>query len=236
MNFEEKCKQIEKDVMEYKYHQASTLSCLRTLVALYYDFLKLDPSEDRDRFLLSKAHASSALYFILADLGFFDKSEILKFDTYGTYGIPGIEFTGGSLGMGLGVACGMAYGLKMKKKLPLVVCMVGDGELYEGSCWEAFQFASAYKLNNLVCIVDRNFMSANDFTENFSPLEPLEDKIRAFGWSVERIQDNQEELIRLLNGVRFHTNSKPACIIVDTIKGRGYEEFVGNPMCHTMKI
>jgi transketolase len=236
MIFEEKVVEIEKQVMDYKYHQASTLSCLRILVALYYNFLKLKPFEERDRFLLSKAHASSALYFILADLGFFDKSEIGKFDTYGTYGIPGIEFTGGSLGMGLGVACGMAYGLKMKKKLPLVICLVGDGELYEGSTWESIQFASAYKLNNLVCIVDRNQMSANDFTENFSPLEPLVDKFEAFGWKVKRIQDNEQELLCCLRGVRFHVSSKPACIIVDTIKGRGHEEFVGKPMCHTMKI
>jgi len=236
MNFENKIRQIEKEVMDYKYHQASTLSCLRILVTLYYGFLKLTPPEDRDRFLLSKAHASSALYFILADLGFFDKEKIKTFDTYGTYGIPGIEFTGGSLGMGLGVACGMAYGLKMKKKLPLVICMVGDGELYEGSCWESIQFAPAYGLNNLVCIVDRNQMSANDFTENYSPLEPLDDKFRAFGWHAEKIADNSEKLLDLLSGVRFHTNPKPLCIIVNTIKGRGYEEFVGKPMCHTMKI
>ena len=237
MNFEKKIKQIEKEVMKYKYHQASTLSCLRTLVSLYYGFLKFKPFEDRDRFLLSKAHASSALYFILADLGFFDKSEIKKFNTYGTYGIPGIEFTGGSLGMGLGVACGMAYGLKMKKKLPLVICMVGDGELYEGSCWESIQFASAQRLNNLICLVDRNFMSANDFTENFSPLSPIENKFEAFGWTVETIQsDNQEELLAILRGVRLNRSAKPICIILNTIKGCGQGEFEGNPMCHTMKI
>jgi len=236
MNFEEKVRQIEKEVMDYKYHQASTLSCLRTLVTLYYRFLKLNPHEDRDRFLLSKAHASSALYFILADLGFFDKSEISKFDTYATYGIPGIEFTGGSLGMGLGVACGMAYGLKMKKKLPLVVCMVGDGELYEGSTWESIQFASAYRLNNLICLVDRNWMSANDFTENFSPLEPLEDKFNAFGWDVVRINDNPTELLKNLCYVRFHMTPRPLCIIVNTVKGCGHKEFEGDPMCHTRKI
>jgi transketolase len=237
MNFEEKIKQIEKEVMDYKYHQASTLSCLRMLVALYYGFLKLKPFEDRDRFLLSKAHASSALYFILADLEFFDKSEIAKFNTYGTYGTPGIEYTGGSLGMGLGVACGMAYGLKMKKKLPLVICMVGDGELYEGSNWEAFMFASAQRLNNLICIIDRNFMSANDFTENFNPLEPLEYKLSAFGWDSVRINgDDTKSLLHILNARRLQMGTKPLCIIANTIKGCGQPEFEGNPMCHTMKI
>jgi len=237
MNLEEKIKQIEKEVMDYKYHQASTLSCLRMLVALYYGFLKLKPHEDRDRFLLSKAHASSALYFILADLGFFDKSKIAKFNTYGTYGIPGIEYTGGSLGMALGVACGMAYGLKMKKELPLVICMVGDGELYEGSNWEAFQFASAYRLNNLICIIDRNFMSANDFTENFSPLEPIEDKVKSFGWEVKRIDGNEiYGFIDILHTRRLQMGNKPLCIIADTIKGCGHKEFEGKPMCHTMKI
>uniref|UniRef100_A0A6M3INB5 Putative transketolase domain containing protein n=1 Tax=viral metagenome TaxID=1070528 RepID=A0A6M3INB5_9ZZZZ len=207
------------------------------LIALYYNFLKLEPFEDRDRFLLSKAHASSALYFILADLGFFDKKQIANFASYATYGIPGIEFTGGSLGMGLGVACGMAYGLKMKKKLPLVICMVGDGELYEGSNWEAFQFASAYRLNNLVCIIDRNFMSANDFTENFSPLEPLEPKLNAFGWDVLRINgDDTSTLLKIMETRRLQIGSRPLCIIANTIKGCGHVEFEGKPMCHTMKI
>lgn len=234
---EEKFKQIEQEVMDYKYHQASTLSCLRMLIALYYNFLKLKPFEDRDRFLLSKAHASSALYFILADLGFFDKKDITKLETYAAYGTPGIEFTGGSLGMGLGVGCGMAYGLKMKKKLPLVICMVGDGELYEGSNWEAFQFASAYKLNNLICIIDRNFMSANDFTENFSPLEPLEQKLYAFGWDAVRINgDDTDLLIKILETRRLQMGNKPLCIIANTIKGCGHKEFEGNPMCHTKKI
>jgi len=233
--------ELEQYIMDYKYHQASTLSCLRMLWALYYKFLKVfpkDPRNDkRDRFILSKAHASSALYYILADLGFFDNSEIKGFDSYGTYGIPGIEYTGGSLGMGLGVSCGMAYGLKQKKLLSLVVCMVGDGELYEGSNWEAIMFAPAYKLNNLICIVDRNFMSANDFTENFIPLEPLDDKFRVFGWEVKRIDGYDiDKFIDILNAHRNQRGNKPLCIIADTIKGCGHTDFVGNPMCHTMKI
>ena len=220
----------DQDIMDYKCHQASTLSCLGILKALYYGNLK------PFRFILSKAHASSALYFILADLGFFDKSEIAKFDTHCTYGIPGIEFTGGSLGMGLGVACGIALSLKTKRKLPLVICLVGDGELYEGSTWEAIQFASAQKLNNLVCIVDRNRMSGSDFTENFSPLEPLEAKFGAFGWETKCISDNREELLQCIRGAEFHITYKPCCLIVSTIKGRGYKEFEGNPMCHKMTI
>jgi len=232
---------LEKHVIDYKFHQASTLSCLSLLYTLFYKFLKLYPkdprNENRDRFLLSKSHASSALYYIMADLGFFDKSEIKDFGFYNTYGVPGIEFTGGSLGMGLGVACGMAYGLKQKQSHSLVVCMTGDGELYEGSIWEAVMFAPAYKLNNLICIVDRNFMSAHDFTESFIPLEPLVDKFRAFGWDTIRLNGyDTDGLLFVLRAYRLQKSSKPLCIIADTIKGRGHEEFEGKPMCHTMKI
>jgi transketolase len=216
--FEEKNKQIEKEVMNFKCHQASTLSCLRILVALHYGFLKKE-----DRFVLSKAHASSALYFIKADLGFFDKSEIKDFDTHYQFG---------SLGMGLGVACGMALAKK-----ELVVCLVGDGELYEGSSWEAIQFASGQRLNNLICIVDRNGMSGSDFTESFSPLEPLEDKFNSFGWQSVRIDgNNQLWLLDLLVSRRLNRGSKPLCIIANTIKGKGYPEFEGNPLCHKMTI
>jgi Transketolase, N-terminal subunit len=118
-------KELKQHIINYKYHQASTLSCTSILYTLYYKFLNVYPkdprNENRDRFILSKAHAFSAVYYILADLGFFDKSEISGFGSYGNYGIPGVESEGGSLGMGLGVACGMAYGLKQKNKLPLVV-------------------------------------------------------------------------------------------------------------------
>jgi len=234
-------KELEKHVINYKYHQASTLSCLPILHTLFHRFLKLYPkdprNEDRDRFLLSKSHASSALYYIMADLGFFDKSEIKDFGFYCTYGVKGVEFTGGSLGMGLGVASGMAYGLKQKQSLSLVVCMVGDGELYEGSNWEAIMFAPAYKLNNLICIVDRNFMTAHDFTESFIPLEPLEDKFRVFGWDTYRIDGyNPQSLLFILERHRLQRGSRPLCIIADTIKGKGCKEFEGKPMCHTMKI
>jgi transketolase len=191
---------------------------LRILIVLYYKFLRLG-----EIFILSKAHASSALYFIKADLGFFDKSEIKKFDTHYQFG---------SLGMGLGFSCGLA--LQRKK---LVICLISDGELYEGSTWEAIQFASAQKLNNLICIVDRNGMSASDFTENYSPLEPLEDKFNAFGWQTVRVDgNNQLWLFDILISKRADLGSKPLCIIADTIKGKGYVKFEGNPRCHTMKI
>jgi len=223
---------IEKEIMANGVHQASCLSCLNILETLYYRFLKKG-----DRFILSKAHASAALYFILADKGILDRVQILSLDNHCTYGTPGIEFSGGSLGMGLGVACGMALSLKNSRKLPLVVCLVGDGELYEGSNWEAIMFASAKKLNNLICIVDRNYMSASDFTEDSLPLEPLDDKFNAFGWDAVTIDDTQQdELLLYLRGVRFHASKNPKCLIVNTIKGRGYDKFEGNPLNHTMKI
>jgi len=188
-------------------HQASCLSCFGILKILYEIFLKSD-----DRFILSKFHAYPAL-----------KSLTSK-----------IEYEGGSLGMGLGVACGIALSKKIKRELGMVVCLVGDGELYEGSCWEAIMFASANKLTNLICIVDRNYMSASDFTENFMPLEPLTDKFDSFGWDGRL--GSEEDLLSWLKTYRLRITEKPKYYVVNTIKGQGYKELEGDPMCHTRKI
>lgn len=211
---------LREEVMNYGHHQASCLSSLKIMEIICQKFMR-----EEDRFILSKAHASGVLYYLLAEKGLFEKSEIAYWPSHCTYGMPGVEFTGGSLGMGLGVACGVALSLKNKKTNSFVICLVGDGELYEGSNWEALMFASAHKLNNLICIVDRNYMSASDWTENYLPLEPLADKFKAFGWEVKN-----ESISRQLD------SDKPRCYIINTIKGDGCPEFEGNPLCHTMKI
>ena len=220
---------LEKDIMAYGHHQASCLSCMNIIYTLYNNFM-----QPRDRFVLSKAHASGVLYHILEEKGLIDKSEIPYWPSHCTYGMPGVEFTGGSLGMGLGVAAGIALSLKNKRELGLVICLVGDGELYEGSNWEAIMFAAAHKLNNLICIVDRNFMSASDFTESFLPLESLEDKFDAFNWDFLGV--NEDRFFPIIQSARFRVSDVPLCLIINTVKGRGYKEFMANPRCHTMKI
>ena len=226
-------------------HVTSSLSCIDILVALYYgDILRFDPSNpkmaDRDRFILSKGQASPALYAVLADLGFYTVQELEKFaQRDGKFGVhlqddvPGVEITSGSLGHGLGIAAGIALGAKMNRELYLVFTLLGDGECYEGSIWEAAMFASHNRLNNLIAIIDRNYLCVTDFTENLIELEPLEDKWKAFGWNVLRIDGHSfESILGAMSSLRSRRDSKPLVIIADTVKGEGVECISNNPLWH----
>jgi len=226
-------------------HVTSSLSCIDILVALYYGkVLRFDPKnpnwENRDRFILSKGQASPALYTILADLGYFDKKELRKFaQKDGKFGVhlqqdvPGIEITSGSLGHGFGIAAGLALGAKMNRQLHLVFALLGDGECYEGSIWETAMFASHNKLNNLVAIVDRNYLCVTDFTENLVELEPMGDKWLSFGWEVCRLDGHSfENMLEILKTVRSRRSSRPLLIIADTIKGEGIECLSNIPLWH----
>lgn len=226
-------------------HITSSLSCIDVLVALYYgNVMRFDPKnpkwEGRDRLILSKGHAGPALYTILADLGFFDRKELDGFaQKNGKFGIhlqcdvPGVEITSGSLGHGFGVAAGLALGAKMNKELHLVFALLGDGECYEGSIWETAMFAGHNKLNNLVAIIDRNYLCATDFTENLVELEPMENKWSSFGWDVCHIDGHSfEQLTEALSIIRFRRSSRPMMIIADTVKGEGIKHLSDNPLWH----
>jgi transketolase len=228
-------------------HVTSSMSSIDILVALYYgNILKFLPDKpewaDRDRFILSKGQASPALYTILADLGFFSKKELDKFaQKGGKFGVhlqnnvPGVEITSGSLGQGFGVAAGIALGAKMNRDLYLIVTLLGDGECYEGSIWETAMFASHNKLNNLVAIIDRNYLCVTDFTENLVELEPLDDKWKSFGWDVRRIDGHSfDEMLDILERVRSRKSRKPLLVIADTVKGEGIESICYNPLWHGM--
>jgi transketolase len=202
----------------------SALSCADILVYLYSDYLKIskdnlsDPC--RDYVFLSKGHAVPALYSVLAELKFFD-IERLNHHLKITDNIPGIEFHSGSLGHGLPLAAGVALDCKMKKQINKVIVIVGDGELNEGSNWEAVLFANAYKLNNLVIIVDRNRLQANMQTEKLIPLEPLENKFEAFGCNVFLIDGHSfDEMDECFNQLP-KDNIRPNVVIADTIRGKG---------------
>lgn len=171
---------------------ASCLSDIEIFTALYYGgilkFKANNPKwEKRDRFIISKAHGAVSLYPILADLGFFDKKKLEKVGKKGSFfgdipdtNVPGFETINGALGHGLGVACGVALGLKRNKVNSNVFVLSGDGELYEGAVWEAVMFASEHCLDNLILIIDNNKISMLDFCSKIINLNPLEDKFKVF--------------------------------------------------------
>jgi transketolase len=216
-------------------HIGGSFSSAEIITVLYFYKLKINPKdplwEDRDRFILSKGHAAPMLYSALAKRGFFSEEELVnnlrkigsRFQGHPDMRkTPGVEMTTGSLGQGLSVAIGIALGAKyIDKKSFRVYTLLGDGELNEGQVWEAFMSASKYKLDNLVCICDRNRVQLDGCTEEIMPLEPLRLKIEAFGWEVLEIDGhNIEAIIKALDYAETIKN-KPTCIIAYTIKGKG---------------
>ncbi|MEX1114067.1 MAG: transketolase [Akkermansiaceae bacterium] len=215
-------------------HLGSSLSCLDLLVALYWDFLRINPkqpdSPDRDRFILSKGHAAPALYVTLCERGFFPK-ELLE--EYGQDGAalaeqpapgctPGVEWATGSLGHGLSVGVGMALSARIQKRDYRTVVLLSDGECNEGSVWEAAMFAAAQKLGSLTVLVDYNKWQATGRSEEVMALAPLRDKWEAFGWESYEVDGHDFAEIRAaLACAELPDRNKPLAIIAHTIKGRG---------------
>lgn len=210
-------------------HIGGDLSETDVLVNLY-DYMKFDPKnpkwDGRDYFVLSKGHSAEALYAILNDLGCISQETL---DQYGKLGsllgghptkkVPGVEANTGSLGHGLGLATGMALALKMDHKPNRVFVMTGDGELAEGSNWEAAMSAAKFGLTNLTWIIDRNGLQISGPTEDVMPLENLHEKAAAFGFNVIEIDGHDHDQIRA--ALESRTEGKPTCIISHTIKGKG---------------
>lgn len=228
---------------------ASSLSDVEIFVALYYGgILKFDPKDinwqGRDRLIVSKGHGAISLYPILADLGYFPMEElkrVCKEDSFlggiPDIIIPGFETTNGSLGQGLGVACGMAVALKRQKSDASVFVLVGDGELYEGSVWEAIMFASEHKLDNLTVIIDNNKICMLDFCKNIIDMAPLEKKFRTFNWKVKTIDGHDvQKTYNTLRSVKIDRSGCPKVVIADTIKGRGVPQLEGDSLCHIKSL
>lgn len=225
-------------------HPTSAFSCAEIVTVLYYDVMNYDITnpdwKKRDRFIMSKNHGSVILMPILNDIGYMTDEEFYsvmrigsKRTSHTNIKFPGMDFTGGSLGIGLGVATGVAKAAKMNKESYLTFCILGDAEMYEGSIWEAVLFASHNKLNNLIVIVDRNRLGCSDFTENMIQIEPLEDKWRSFGWEAERVNGHSiPELQKIFGGIRCRQSDKPLCIIADTVKGKGVDFMEDEPLYH----
>jgi Transketolase, N-terminal subunit len=228
---------------------ASSLSAVEILVALYYgNILKYDSRNPRwngrDRFIISKGHGSISFYPILADLGYFDRQELKRVCKEGSFLggipdpiIPGYESVNGSLGHGLGVGCGMAVGLKRKKQSESVFVLIGDGELYEGSMWEAIMFAAEHKLDNLTAIVDNNKICMLDYCQNILDIAPLEQKFSSFKWMVETVDGHDiGQLHSALTKLKEDKVGKPKVLIANTIKGKGVPSLESDSLSHIRNI
>ena len=212
-------------------HVGSVLSIADILSVLYGAVLNFRSSNpkwnNRDRFILSKGHAGAGIYAALAESGFFSLEMLKDYCKNGSVfsghvshkNIPGIEFSTGSLGHGLPVSCGIAYAAKLDKKTHKIYCLMSDGELGEGSNWEAILFASHHKLNNLIAIIDRNKLQSLKSTEETLKLEPLTNKFESFGWSVSEVDGHSHE--DLVNNLNHTKSKKPRAIIANTTKGKG---------------
>jgi len=225
-------------------HYGGSLSVIDILTVLYFDILKINPKRqdwpERDRFILSKGHAAAAWVPVLAEAGFFEKELIYTFNQFESpFGMhtdrllmPGCEMTCGSLGHGLSVAGGMALAAKHKGEDFRVFSLIGDGENMEGSIWEAAMVSAQYKLDNLVCIVDRNYLIMDGDTEDVMALEPLAEKWQAFGWACRTIDGhNISVLLEAFEDIPWETG-KPNVIIASTIKGKGIPFMEDDPLWH----
>ena len=244
-------KEIRKDIMLTAYkgntgHIASAMSVTEILTALYFgDVLKYDKNnpnwEKRDKVILSKGHASLALYSVLKRIGYITQEEMNTFCQPGSklggepkYGdIPGVEATTGSLGHGLSFAVGIALAERMNKNTNRIYAILGDGECQEGSIWEAVLSAASYCLSNLTVILDKNHLQAMGDTEEIVKLNSLKEKWESFGWKVYEVDGhNLNELVKVMKEDYLDEERKPRIIIADTIKGKGISFMENVPIWH----
>ncbi len=224
-------------------HTGGSMSCVDILNVLYNHIMNITPQNfdqvDRDHYVHSKGHSVEALYAVLAEQGFFpvaalDTMEKYMSDFIGhpTRSIPGIEQNTGALGHGLSLSVGMALAAKKDGRANRVFTIMGDGELTEGSVWEASASAAHYHLDNLVAIIDRNTLQISGRTEKVMGMEPLEEKFTAFGFAVRHVDGNDvAELAALLEGLPFEPG-KPNLILAHTVKGRGVSYMEDNVSWH----
>jgi transketolase len=215
-------------------HFGGSFSAAEILAVLFFHSLNVDASrpewDDRDRFVMSKGHAAASLFSAMAQKGFFPREWL---DGYGDLGaalnthpsksrVTGLDFSSGSLGHGLPAGLGMAWAAKAHKKEYLTYVLLGDGECNEGMIWEAALGAFAYKLDNLIAVVDRNHMCIAGFTEDWIPLEPFGSKWRSFNWDVYEVDGHDVgELADALDVAGKNKNGRPKVIIANTVKGKG---------------
>ncbi len=246
---EELSKETRKEILEMIYrtkspHIGCSFSMVELLVSLYFRILNINSDnpadKNRDRFVLSKGHGCPALYAVLIKKGIIDKEFLEGFakengtlEQHPTRNPNiGIEITSGSLGHGLSIGVGMALAAKYDNAPWRVFVFLGDGELNEGSNWEAMMFAKQHNLDNLVAIVDHNKLQAMEKSSEIINLEPLKAKWEAFGWNIKEVNGhNVEEIVSVLKNIPFE-KGKPSCLVAHTIKGKGVSFMENEPRWH----
>ncbi|MBQ9314000.1 MAG: transketolase [Clostridia bacterium] len=228
MDLKEIAKEVRKDILLEVYsaksgHPGGSLSCADILTAIYFELLN-----EGDKVVLSKGHASPALYAVLAEKGFFPKEELENFRKLGSIlqghpssrSTPGVDVSSGSLGQGLSVANGIALAFKIDKKDNFVYVILGDGEIQEGQIWEAAMTSNHYHLNNVIAFLDYNKLQIDGSNDDVMTVAPVDKKFEAFGWYVQRINGHDfDSIITAVNKAK--NQNKPSMIIADTIKGKG---------------
>lgn len=249
----EKLKEIARDIrvdiIKETYHAGSghpggSLSAADIMTVLYFNEMNIDPAnpkkEDRDKFILSKGHATPVLYATLAHRGFFPKEELATFRKLGSKlqghpdmkKVPGVEMSTGSLGQGFSVAVGMALADKLDQRPARIYALLGDGELQEGLVWEAAMAAAHYKLDNLTIFVDWNGLQIDGNNDDVMTVTPVDEKFKSFGFHVIRIDGhNMEEIVAALAQAR-ETKGKPTAIVAKTSKGKGVSFMENNAGWH----
>lgn len=225
-------------------HPGGSLSAADILTALYFNEMRYDPKNPkdpkRDRFVLSKGHCTGLLYTVLAHAGYFSEADLSDYRRINSKlflsghphpKTPGVEIATGSLGQGLSVGHGIALAARLDGLDYRVFVLMGDGEIQEGQVWEAAMSANKFKTNNLIAIIDYNKVAQDNLTCDLKDLEPLEDKWRAFGWEVLRINGHDMQQVRDALSRPLHKD-KPRVIIADTIKGKGVSFMEGKTAWH----
>ncbi len=249
INLKQKAITIRKKIVKMLYlagsgHTGGSLSIVEILVSLYFKVMKYDPRnpqwEERDRLILSKGHAAPALYAVLSEAGFFSEEDLWTLRKLGSHlqghpdskATPGVEISTGSLGQGLGIANGLALGLKLKKSSSRVYVILGDGEMQEGMVWEAAMASGHYRLDNLCAILDNNNLQIDGKVSDIMSIYPIEDKLRAFGWNVLTIDGHDFESILSALKIAEKTKGKPTFIVAKTVKGKGVSIFENKVKYH----
>ncbi|MBD0669423.1 transketolase [Streptomyces sp. CBMA156] len=228
-------------------HLGGAFSCADVLTALYFSVLNVDPERpddpDRDRFLLSKGHAAVGLYATLAERGFFPVAELAGYGRPGSRlmghpvrAVPGVELPTGSLGHGLALGCGFALAARYAGRASRSFVLLGDGELQEGSVWEAAIAAASLRLDRLVAVVDRNGLQLTGATDGIAPMEPLADRWRSFGWAVRDVDGHDPAALAEHLAAAPWEPGRPSVLITRTVKGQGLPFLAGRSASHYVTL
>lgn len=230
-------------------HPGASFSAAEIMGSLYFQIMNIDMnnpfSQNRDYFINSKAHSAPGYYAALSMMGSFPGDEMKTLRKLNSrlqghpvryselqkhHSVPGIEYSGGSEGIGLSVSIGISLANKLDNKKNMVYCLLGDGEINEGQVWEASMAASKFKLDNLIAILDRNKIQQDGFTEDIMPVDPVRDKWLSFNWDVVEVNGHKVE--QLIPELLTRSVSKPKIIIANTIKGNGIKHMANTPQWH----